>query len=745
MLTNSYKYGPDECFHKSEQFLYVLTDRTGIFINANLLFQRSFFLNDSGAIQDNFEDSLTELEKIKYQQALQQCLPGINNPVPATLEMKLADGCIQAVKWEFFVLTGNDGQAEMIRAIGVATSATADKNTIAILKENESRLRRQATILNNVTDVIVITDLNRIITSWNKVMEDVTGIAEKDAIGKPFRQVLVMNYAPYTEEEILERILSFGIWRGEISYTDANGERYWLLLTATLLYDEEGNKTGLLGIGKDITKRKNAESGLQDSELFYRNLISHSLDGIVMTDATGNITYFGPSAVKISGYSIETILGRSLFEFVHPDDRSLAMEAFMLEFKKESTTNYLLLRLRHADGNWTWCKIRGHNLLDNPAFHSIVIYFTDDTKRKMIEDRLKESEQRFRNLVFNLKQGVLLQDEQEKLILCNNSAMSMLGLTEEQIAGTQPIHPQWSMMYEDDRRIPSGILPARSVIKTKKPLRDEVLKVCRPGTNDCLWLLLNADPVLDAEDNLLYVICSFTDITEQKKLAAQLTAQAIQKQKQITQATIDGQEKERLLIGKELHDNINQHLTTTRLYLEVAKEKIAGETKDMISFAHKNLVSIIHEIRSLSQSLVPPTLGDIGLIESVQDLADSVKRLHNVSIDFYCRHFDEQHLPENLKTMLFRVIQEQVNNIARHAGAVSIEVRLQSDAEFVTLTITDDEAGADINSLKRSPCFENIVNRVSLFNGKAENEVAAGKGCVLTVNVPVPVHELVEN
>ncbi|MBL7746132.1 MAG: hypothetical protein JNM19_01785, partial [Chitinophagaceae bacterium] len=79
---------------------------------------------------------------------------------------------------------------------------------------------------------------------------------------------------------------------------------------------------------------------------------------------------------------------------------------------------------------------------------------------------------------------------------------------------------------------------------------------------------------------------------------------AIQKQKQITQATIDAQEKERMLIGKELHDNISQHLTTSRLYLEVAKEKATGEMKDMISFSHKNLVTIIHEIRSLSQSLV---------------------------------------------------------------------------------------------------------------------------------------------
>jgi len=220
---------------------------------------------------------------------------------------------------------------------------------------------------------------------------------------------------------------------------------------------------------------------------------------------------------------------------------------------------------------------------------------------------------------------------------------------------------------------------------------------------------------------------------------------AIQKQKQITQATIDAQEKERMLIGKELHDNISQHLTTSRLYLEVAKEKATGEMKDMISFSHKNLVSIIQEIRSLSQSLVPPALGDMGLIESIQDLADTVKREYSIAVDFYHRHFYEHNLPANLKLMLFRITQEQVNHITRHTKARKAAISLQADAEFIHLTITDDSRELDIHHYKTTAGFESIVNRVSLFNGTADKEVIPGKGCVLTINVPAPVNELVEN
>ncbi|MEK7226118.1 MAG: histidine kinase, partial [Bacteroidota bacterium] len=169
--------------------------------------------------------------------------------------------------------------------------------------------------------------------------------------------------------------------------------------------------------------------------------------------------------------------------------------------------------------------------------------------------------------------------------------------------------------------------------------------------------------------------------------AEEAARQAAQKQKQLTQATIFGQEKERQEIGKELHDNINQHLNTTRLYLEVAKEKATGETLEMINLSHKSLTAMINEIRVLSQSLVPPTLGDLGLVESVQELCDSLRRAHKFNIDFYYRHFSEEELPGNLRLMLFRIVQEQINNIIRHANANNVQIKLQTDAEYLFLTI----------------------------------------------------------
>ena len=614
---------------------------------------------------------------------------------------------------------------------------TRRKQTEVALIESEQRFRRQATVLNNVTDVIVTTDMGRVVTSWNKVVEKLTGISEKEAVGKPYRDIIPTDYSPYTNEQVADIVFREGIWKGEISFTGRSGEKIYLLHTISILYHDEGHPIGLLGVGKDITERKKAEARLQESELFYRNMSYYSLDGVIMADETGRITYCGPSVERISGYDPAQLLGHNFFEFVHPEDIPAATDAFVKELNKQSVLNYIFLRLRHADTGWTWCTVRGHNLLNTPGFNSLVIYFTNDSRRKEAEDKLRKSEEDFRNLIYNLTQGVVLQNKEGEVTICNQAALDMLGLTESQLLGKTALDPSWNVIHEDGRNFPGHLHPVPITLETKSPVRDVIMGVYRPKTNDRVWLLVSAEPILNNDGEVINVVCSFTDITEQKRLSKELFEQEVQKQKLLTQATIDGQEKERLEIGKELHDNINQHLTTTRLYLEVAREKASGDVLEMITHSHKTLANVINQIRLLSQSLVPPTLGDLGLIESINELCDSLKRAHKFNIDFYFRYFSEEFLPENLKLMIFRIIQEQISNIVRHAQASSIQIKLQSDAEYLILSIADDGKGFDPADFKKGLGFSNIANRAGLFNGKVEIEAAPGNGCVLTVIIPI--------
>lgn len=358
-------------------------------------------------------------------------------------------------------------------------------------------------------------------------------------------------------------------------------------------------------------------------------------------------------------------------------------------------------------------------------------------KQKQTEELLHRSEESFQRLIQNLSQGVVMLNNKGKILICNRASCKILGISADELVGINANDVKWDIIQEDGSVFPGTEYPGSLVVRTGQPVKDVVMGIWKHASNERIWLMVNADPNFDNGGRLLNVVITFTDITEQKRLSLELFKQEMQRQKLLTQATIDGQEKERLEMGKELHDNINQHLNTTRLYLEVAREKASGEVLEMINFSHKALASIIDKIRYMSQSLVPPTLGDLGLVESIQDVCDSLRRTHKFKIDFFHRHFIEEGLPDNLRLMLFRITQEQVNNIIRHANAGSIEIRLQSDAEYLILSIADDGQGFDPDNFKKGLGFTNIMNRAGLFNGHVEIDAKKGGGCRLSVIIPL--------
>lgn len=605
------------------------------------------------------------------------------------------------------------------------------------LIKSEKRYREQATILNNVTDVIVTTDLKRNITSWNKVIEKLTGIASKDALGRRFRDVLDSSYAPFTHDQVAEIVMKEGIWRGEISFTGSDGEKKYILHTVSIIKSYDGENIGMLGVGKDITDRKKAETRMLESEQFFRKLNYYSIDGIIMSDRDGIITYSGPSVERISGYNPVQLLGKNVFDFIHHEDIAAASDAFTKELHKQSVLNYIFLRLKHSSGEWIWCTVRGHNLLDVAGLNSFVIYFTIDTERKQAEDRLRKSEQGFRNLIYNLTQGVILIDQGGMVSICNQTALDMLGITESQILGKSIMDFDGDVIHEDGTPFNSEDFPVNIVFKTGQPVRNIVMGIYKSAGKNLVWLLVNAEKIVNEEGQIINVVCSLTDITERKRLSQELIKQAVSKQKLLVKATIDGQEKERQEIGKELHDNINQYLTTARLYLEVATEKSTGEVHEMIKLSHKTLSDIVKEIRKMSQSLVPPTLGDIGLVESVKELCESIRQAHTIQIDFHYPYFSESGLKENMKLMLFRIVQEQLNNIIRHSEATWMEIKLQEDAENLTLLITDNGKGFDTENYKKGRGLSNISSRANLFNGRLDINSTPGQGCRLIITIPL--------
>ncbi|MFM9908851.1 MAG: PAS domain S-box protein [Chitinophagaceae bacterium] len=234
------------------------------------------------------------------------------------------------------------------------------------------------------------------------------------------------------------------------------------------------------------------------------------------------------------------------------------------------------------------------------------------------------------------------------------------------------------------------------------------------------------------------MVGSMQDVTDKREMENKLLNQELNKQKQVAQAVVDAQEKERSFIGKELHDNINQILSTAKLYLEVAKTD-EKERSSLIDMSANSISDAINEIRTLSRSLVPSSIGDLGLVETIQDLVESIKLTRKLNVEFYHYPDIDSVISEQQKLMLYRIAQEQVNNVIKHANAKNLTIELMRDENNINISITDDGKGFDEELIKhkKGVGFSNISSRAELFNGKVKINSAPGKGCTLNVYVPI--------
>lgn len=618
--------------------------------------------------------------------------------------------------------------------IGYAGSVVDIENE----KQKHEQLLYQSTILENISDIIVTTDLDLKVKTWNKIAETYYGVAENEAIGQRMKNLVNFTFYGTSAEQALEDLMKNGAWKGEVSFTGKDGQTKHFHHTVKYVYDEAGNKTGFLSIGRDITEKKNAEEKLKESELFYRALIADSLDGMLLTDENGTITFASPSVKNILEYEVQDIVGKNGFAFIHPEDIAWAFESFQREVKQETEVKFITVRLWKKDGTWLWCNVRGHNLLDNPYVNSVVIYFHDDTLRKQAKDALQESEAKFRSLVKDLQTGVFLSDGGGNIIMCNKALSAMLSIPEEVIVGKNVYEIMSNeMVNENEELIPVEERPLTLTLQSKQTIKDAVLGVVHPVTKERSWIMVNSNPILDEDGNIRHVVCSVMNLTERKKLEQKLVADQISHQRQLTQATIDGQEAERRSIGKELHDNIGQQLTTIKLFLDYAKSTAGGETLEMVNMGLKAVADAINDVRTISRSLVPFTLKDLGLIESINELIEAFMRTKVLTIEFEHAEFVEDLVPENQKLSLFRIVQEQLNNIIKHSGAKNVSIKLFSKAGEFALEIRDDGKGFDPTYLRRGIGILNIKNRAELFNGRAEIFSQPGNGCLLAVSFPL--------
>jgi signal transduction histidine kinase len=216
------------------------------------------------------------------------------------------------------------------------------------------------------------------------------------------------------------------------------------------------------------------------------------------------------------------------------------------------------------------------------------------------------------------------------------------------------------------------------------------------------------------------------DISARKSAEMQQAHERLIKQKEISYVELMAQEKERLEIGEELQNNLNQILCAAKLYIELARTDKEHKI-EWLERSSDYILDVIEELRTISKKLKMPGM-NMGLFGSVHFLVDKLNMAHPIKIEFQVNGIDEEDLDETLQRDIFRMVQELINNTIGHSGATAAMISLTRDKNEITLLVSDNGQGCDLSKAKVGMGILNVISHAELYQSIISTQSSPGKG-----------------
>jgi PAS domain S-box-containing protein len=506
-------------------------------------------------------------------------------------------------------------------------------------------------------------------------------------------------------------------------------EKYYAIKHIWLQINAYPSDQGLTAFLVNITESKNAQEVITKNERRFRALIENISDGLAVISPEGFIMDVSDSGKKILGLETKGLIGNKKYiDLIHPGDFWKIHQAFQNILLNSAVLETLEYRFKMPDGNYKWLEGTFHNLIHEETIKAVVLNFRDIAKRREQEEQLQASEEKYRYLFHNNPATIIIWTLDDfRIQEVNQTTINQLGYTRNEllcmsILDTRPI--------EDHERIINLSLE----LKKSGTTNTGVWKYKTKGGD---FMFMNVSLHRINYGNNEAVLTLGTNVTDKIVLQKKLDEERRQKQQEITEAVLTAQENERAELGKELHDNINQILTTTRLYIEHALKK-KEKQEELLQYSHEYISKAIHEIRQLSCTLMPPSLGEVSLKQALDELFLNLKSLKDYKFEFEFLLEQERVISDSLKLAIFRIIQEQLNNIVKHAEATTIAVRVVQLDHEIKVYVKDNGKGFNPQKGPRGLGLRNITSRANLYGGQVELNSQIGHGTELQVVFPLP-------
>ena len=495
----------------------------------------------------------------------------------------------------------------------------------------------------------------------------------------------------------------------------------------------EGEVHEWVGICYDITERKAQEQQLRDSEERYRSLVEVAPDMIIVHQ-DGKTIFMNPAGLRmLRAPNLESVLGKSPADMVHPDYRELVQQRIR-QVAAGQPVPTIEERLRRFDGTYVDVEVGATSFIyqGRPA---VQVVARDITARLQAQEQLRASENRFHLLTRATTDIVYDWDMATNAIWWNENLRLLFGYQgEPEEMGfkfwTSLIHP------DDADRVNASLFEA--IADGKQFWAGEYRFQRSDGSY--ANLLDRGYIVHDAQGKPARMIGAMMDITD-RKLTEQRLRDSREQLRALTAHLERIREEERTRIAREIHDELGQALTGLKMDLSWFAARLPNQPalQEKSAAMLKLIDSTVHAVRRLSTELRPAILDSLGLIPAIEWLAQEFQKRTGVTCEFVATD-DELNLDHERTTALFRICQEALTNVARYAQATSVHIELDSDEPQITLRISDNGRGITEEETKARNSFGllGMRERARLLGGTFEIEGAQGKGTTLTVRIPSP-------
>ena len=571
-------------------------------------------------------------------------------------------------------------------------------------------------------------DEDYVLIGYDKAMEQFTQGRITEFIGKKARdlytdQLEILNYFRLCEQEksIISRELSYRMF--------STGDSKYMRLTFVFILPNL-----VITYYDDMTKRKNDETLFHESE--KRRLLAYEAtsDGvwewniktgqIITCPAYYTMLGYGPSELDMSHPEVITSYDEFIY-LVHKDDRNAVDKRLHDYIASKQSTCEMELRLRTKSDGWKWILKRG-KVVDwddqgNPV--RMIGTHIDIHESRQAKDALRQSEERFRAQYMWLPVPTYTWQKSGPEFILSDFNTAAHEFTSGQISGF--IGRRAHILYKENPEILGNIIEAfdnKTICKGETLYRMFTTEEKKYITFTCAYV---------APD---MVLVHMEDITKQK-LAEDKLQRSEKDLRDLTAQLFKAEENVRKYIAQELHDSIGQHLSSIKYISEKTMNQIhAGHTDRGCSSLEKLILAIqntIDEVSRVSMDLRPSTLDDLGILATISWFCREYQLIYP-DLDLIKKiGIEESDVPTNIRIHLFRIIQESLNNVARHAKASRVKVGMKKTAGRIEMTISDNGIGFNV----REKMFLNQEDRrgFGLISMKERTNYSGGEFTVEAV------------